>query len=512
MNMIVLLLAAAASAATPDGVRALANDHYEQNYREILAEYDTLVSIPNHAANRADIERNLAALEAMLARRGLVTRRLPTQGASPALYGELPRDTRRPTLLFYAHYDGQPAGEAGWKTPAFQPTLSRDGKLQSLRSALGSLDGPPKDDWRIYARSAADDKAPIVALVSALDALAARDVPLAVNLKVFLEGEEEVGSPHLAHIVREHAELVRADLLLFADGPRHQSGRPQVVLGVRGVQSLELTLFGAARALHSGHYGGWTVNPAARLAELLTSMRAPDGRVRIEGYYDEVDRALAALGSAPDEALERSLLQELRITSRESTRQSLAESVASPALNIVGVSAGDTGAAARNAIPADATANLDLRLVPNQTPQSVRKLVEKHLQSSGYRIVHERDVAERARDRDRIVLVRWDAAGYPGVRFTQDEPAVHALIELMRTLHGEQLAVTPILGGSLPLALFVQNAPVSAVVVLPIANHDNNQHAPNENLTLGSLRYGITTFAAILAGFSLQPSAFGLQP
>ncbi|MGH8286412.1 MAG: peptidase dimerization domain-containing protein, partial [Steroidobacteraceae bacterium] len=167
------------------------------------------------------------------------------------------------------------------------------------------------------------------------------------------------------------------------------------------------------------------------------------------------------------------------------------------------VKSGDIGAAARNAIPTEATANLDFRLVPRQTPGGVRAQLENHLRTLGLRVIGTREQAEAAAERDRVALVQWDRAGYSGARFTEDAPSVRALIHLLRDLHGDKLVVAPILGGSLPLALFAENSPVSAVVVLPIANYDNNQHAPNENLTLGSLRYGISTFAAILGAFNI---------
>jgi acetylornithine deacetylase/succinyl-diaminopimelate desuccinylase-like protein len=475
-----------------------ADEHYARHYRAILDEYETLVAIPNHAGNRADIERNAVALERMLAKRGFATRRLEVPGASPAIYGELPREAGKPTVVFYAHYDGQPAGSASdWKTSPFVPTLERNGTRQPLRAALDELESVPDDDWRIYARSAADDKAPIIAMLAALDSLAAHKVPPAINLRVFLDGEEEVGSPHLARIVRDNAKLLAADLLLFADGPRHQSGRPQVVLGVRGVQGAHVTLFGPSRALHSGHYGNWAVNPAARLASLLASVRAPDGRVKIAGFYDAVDTALADRGVKADDALEKKLASELRLSGRESVENPLARTVAWPSLNIVGLRSGDVGSAARNAIPTEATASLDFRLVPKLTRERVRELLHAHLKTQGYRVVASRAEVDAATDRDRIALVEWESSGYSGARFTEDAPPVRALIGLLRELHGEKLVVAPILGGSLPLSLFAENSPVSAIVVLPIANYDNNQHAPNENLTLGSLRQGIGTFAAI---------------
>ncbi len=494
--------AVSSARADPASVRLGAEKHYEQHARELLAEFSSLLALPNHADNRAEMERNLVALEAALRKRGLAARRLEAPGAVPSLLGELPGTPGRPTLIWYAHYDGQPVGSSGWNTSPFEPMLDRGGEKVRLAEAVPTL-ANPDDDWRIYARSASDDKAPIIALLAALDYLKASGTPLAVNLKVFLEGEEEIGSPNLAAIVRAHADALTADLLLFADGPRHQSGRPQVVLGVRGTQGVELTLFGPVRALHSGHYGNWAPNPAARLSEVLASIRAPDGTVKIAGYYDAFDRDLAGRGVVADEKVEAKLRQELRLGARENESRSLAAAVTWPAVNIVGLKSGDTGANARNAIPVEAVASLDFRLVPDQTPAIVRGLLERHLRSLGYRIVSTRAETDAATDRERVALLDWGDAGYAGVRVRDDQPQVRGLIDLLRQLHGEQLVVTPILGGSLPLSIFTENARLGAIVVLPIVNYDNNQHAPNENVTLGSLRHGIGTFAAVLAG--LQP-------
>jgi len=499
---LLVLLPAIAPARDVAAVAKAADRYYLEHTTRILSELDELLSLPNHASKPDDMERNLVALEAALKKRGLATQRLEAPGAVPSLYAELPRDPRKPTLLWYAHYDGQAVGSSGWNTEPYEPILDRGGRRVPLRDALKDL-GTASDDWRVYARSASDDKGAIIAMLSALDALKADRKPLTVNLKIFLEGEEEIGSPNLGAIVRAHAPLLAADLLLFADGPRHQSGRPQLVLGVRGTQSAELTLFGPVRALHSGHYGNWASNPAARLADVLASIRAPDGRVKIKGFYDVFDAELGASGVVADEDLEKSLLKELHLAAREKSDLSLAAAVTQPAINVVGLKSGDTGAAARNAIPTEATASLDFRLVPRQTPAIIRQQLEGHLKELGYRVVASREDAEGAADRERVAVVNWGRAGYSGARFKDDAPPVRAMIDLMRATHGDRLVVAPILGGSLPLSIFADNSPLGAVVVLPIANYDNNQHAPNENITLGSLRYGIATFATAFGALQL---------
>jgi acetylornithine deacetylase/succinyl-diaminopimelate desuccinylase-like protein len=193
---------------------------------------------------------------------------------------------------------------------------------------------------------------------------------------------------------------------------------------------------------------------------------------------------------------------ELHLGERENPGRSLSEAVAWPALNIVGLRSGDVGADARNAIPTEAAASLDFRLVPRQTPEGVRRIVEDHLRKAGYRVLSERAAAESAPDRDRLALIEWGDSGYAGARVRDDAPPVHALIDVLRAIHGDELVVTPILGGSLPLSLFADPMPKTAIVVLPIVNYDNNQHAANENVTLGSLRLGVATFTAILGAYA----------
>jgi len=250
-------------------VRAWREAHEAEVLRELLG----LLAIPNVATDADGIRRNTEALRALLERRGVKTRVLEAEGSRPAVYGERRTPGATLTLVFYAHYDGQPADPADWTTPPWAPVL-RDGPLPGSR-LLGpaALDGPIDPEWRVFARSASDDKSPIVAALAALDALDAARRPLSVNLAFFLEGEEEAGSPGLAAMLAAHAGTLAADAWLFADGPVHQSGRPQVVYGVRGSMGVELTTYGPLRPLHSGHYGNWAANPIAMLAEVLAGLR-----------------------------------------------------------------------------------------------------------------------------------------------------------------------------------------------------------------------------------------------
>ncbi|HEY5611206.1 MAG TPA: M20/M25/M40 family metallo-hydrolase [Thermoanaerobaculia bacterium] len=439
--------------------------------RAILNELVELLSIPNVASDRANIEKNAALLTTMLERRGIATELLRLGDAPPVVFGELRQPRAKKTIIFYAHYDGQPVDGSQWTTDPWKPVI-RDGRL--------------------YARSASDDKAPIVALLAALDALRANKISPSVNLKVFLEGEEEASSPHLRAILEEYADKLRGDLWIFADGPVHQSRKMQVYLGVRGVTDLEITMYGPSRSLHSGHYGNWAPNPAALLTNLLASLRDADGRILIDGYYDDVaslsESESRALKLVPD--VDEALRNEVRLSASESSNARLVERIGLPAMNIRGIQSGAVGAKAANAIPTTATASIDFRLVSNQTPEKVRQRVEEHLTRLGYTIV--RDEPELRGPK--VVRLEWGEGGYPPVRISLDHPIVRRAVEVI----GDTLVV-PTLGGSLPIYHFTEvlGTPLLGV---PIVNHDNSQHAANENLRLQNLWDGIEVFARLLAG------------
>jgi acetylornithine deacetylase/succinyl-diaminopimelate desuccinylase-like protein len=213
-------------------------------------------------------------------------------------------------------------------------------------------------EWRLYARSSSDDKAGVMSILTAFDALRAQKIAPTVNLKLFFEGEEEAGSPHLVEILSRHKELLAADAWVICDGPVHQSGRKQVVFGVRGDTNVEVTVYGPKRPLHSGHYGNWAPNPAMLLARLLVSMKDARGRVTIKGWYDDVEplgeAERRALADAP--AYDRELMKELGINRPEGAGRSLLELINEPSLNVNGLSSAETGALARNVIPTTAVA------------------------------------------------------------------------------------------------------------------------------------------------------------
>lgn len=466
----------------------------------IVDELRTLLSIPNVSSDSINIRKNASQIVSMLERRGATARVLESPGSPPAVYGELTTPSATRTVVFYAHYDGQPVDSARWATPPWSVVL-RDGALTmgGKEVPFPTAGGRFDPEWRIYARSASDDKSPIVAMLTALDALKALGVARSVNLKFFFEGEEEAGSAHLGAMLRRHADLLKADLWLFGDGPVHQSRAPKVSFGVRGVMGIQLTVYGPARPLHSGHYGNWAPNPNVMLAHLIASMRDEEGRILIDHFYDDVlpfsPAQRAALDAMP--AVDTQLKANLRLGRTEGAGAPLADQVSRPALNVSGISGGRTGAAAANVIVPEATAYLDFRLVPDQRPERVRSLLEAHLVKRGYHVVHDDPDSLTRRSHPRIIKVTGDA-GYPATSTPLDLPASRAVIRAAEASLGEGVVVEPPLGGSLPLYMFKEVLGVPLIMV-PIVNHDNNQHGENENLRIRNLWDGIELYAGLVA-------------
>jgi acetylornithine deacetylase/succinyl-diaminopimelate desuccinylase-like protein len=492
--------------AAPSPALAASRAYRSQHGVEILSEFSELLAIPNVATDLENIRRNARFILEAFERRGARMELLEVPEAPPVVFGELPAEGPEagkdaPTLVLYAHYDGQPVDPDRWTHGPWSPTLYS----RSLEAGGWPLTFPRPGqavdpEWRLYARSAGDDKAPIQALLSALDALQEAKVPRTIHLKLFFEGEEEAGSPHLQQVVSAARERLAADAWLFLDGPVHQSGRPQVFFGVRGITGLDLTVYGARRYLHSGHYGNWAPDPSLLLAHLLASMKSPDGEVTIAGFYDNApewgEAERQAVASSPP--FEEELRRELGIAVSEGGNETrYLERLMRPSLTVRGLGGGPVGAAASNVIPPEATASLDLRLVPGNDPDRMLRKVEDHIAAQGFHLVRGEPTEPERRDHPRLVRV-VRRGGYPAVSTRMDLPLARALAEAATFAAGEPVIRTPLLGGSLPFYAFTGALGPVPLIGLPIANHDNNQHGPDENLRLANLWYGMDLFATIL--------------
>ncbi len=496
---ITFLLLISSLATFSQNVGKLAENYIQENGVEIISNFKELLSIPNVAFDLKNINRNAEFIKTELEKRDVEAELLRMVGTPPIVYGYLPVKNAKRTLAFYVHYDGQPVDKTKWTNDPWQPTyyskaIFEGGEPISFPTTQGEIDL----NHRIYARSAGDDKAPVTAILTALDLIKENKLKITSNLIFFFEGQEEAGSRQLQRYLEDNKELIdQIDLWMFCDGPVHQSRKPQLVFGVRGVTGMEVAVYGPNRPLHSGHYGNWAPVPGQMLSDLISSMKDEKGNVIIDGFYDDVEplseSEKQALANVPE--IDSQLKSELGVNTTEGTG-SYYERLLLPTLTIRGLSSGNTGKLARNVIPATATASLGIRLVKGCDPEKQKDLIEAHITKQGYHIVREEPDQETRLKYPKIALITR-GSGYPAARTSMDEPIAQEVINRTKDIVGDDLILLPTLGGSLPLYLFTDVLQKPAIIV-PIANHDNNQHAADENLRIENLWYGIKLMSGLM--------------
>jgi acetylornithine deacetylase/succinyl-diaminopimelate desuccinylase-like protein len=476
----------------------------QQNAGIIISEFTEFLSVPNVAADRAGLQKNASFILEMMNKRGIQNVQLlnaSTTGVPPSVYGEVIVPGAKQTLIFYAHYDGQPVNPAQWAKglEPFLPKLFSAAIDKRGTNIPFPADGNYNNEWRIYARGASDDKAGVDAILNAYDALKKSGLTPGSNLKFFFEGEEEAGSPHLSEILEKYKSLLSSDLWIICDGPVHQSGKKQIAFGVRGDTHLDLTVYASKRPLHSGHYGNWAPNPAMMLAKLLASMKDENGRVTVKGFYDDVTPLSPSEKKALKEvpSVDEQMKNELGISTAEMQGVSLSDAVNLPSLNINGMQSGNVGKTASNQIPTYATAVIDLRLVLGNDWKRQQQKVINHIKVQGYYVTDHEPSDEERKKYAKIIKVMPGEDGMNAQRTSMDLPVIKKVIDAVKTTSKDQIVLQPTMGGSLPLYLFEKYLAAKTISV-PIANHDNNQHAENENIRLKNLFDGIETMASLM--------------
>ncbi len=397
----------------------------------------------------------------MMKELGITTQLIETEG-HPVVFGELMDPANTFTLLIYGHYDVQPPEPLEkWESNPFEP---------EIRNA------------RIYARGAGDNKGQLVAQLLGVKTYLETMGKMPINLKFVFEGEEEIGSIHLASFVEQHKELLKADLVYTSDGSLHESGSPTILLGVRGMLAIELEAKGADRDNHSGNNGNIVPNPVWKLLDLLETMRDKNGKVLIEGFYDNI---------LPLTEYEKQLLKKLPFD-----KKSVGEKIGYPQLemsgetyyrkltmeptfNICGVESGYTGEGIKTIIPSTARLKMDIRLVVNQDPIDIFNKIKAHVS------LHAPDVQvtylgsmEPSRTNAELEVVKTVAQ------------AVH------QAFHTEPL-IQPAMGGSLPNYVWTKILELPSVIV-PYANFDQGNHSPNENIKIHNFLSGIVCTAHVI--------------
>jgi acetylornithine deacetylase/succinyl-diaminopimelate desuccinylase-like protein len=452
-----------APAATPDPALARVFDHiaaHEDSFVRRLIDY---VRHPSISAQNLGIADVAALLVRMLEGIGLQAETLPTAG-HPMVMGRWEKAPGAPTLLLYGHYDVQPPDPLeAWTTPPFEPAI-RDG--------------------RIYARGVGDNKGQHFAQILAIESHLAVTGRLPCNVIVLLEGEEEVGSPHIAEFVVVHRDRLRADLVVTADGPLHPSGRPTVTFGVRGIASFELRCRHANRDVHSGNFGGVVPNPLWTLVHLLATMKNEAGEITIEGFHDNIvppgALEIAAADRLPLDPAEVKAALGLDRLDVPLDRKLAHRTMFYPTLTINGLHGGYGGPRTKTVLPCEAMVKCDMRLVEQQTPEEVLAKVAAHVR----------------RHAPEVEFIPLD--GMRPSKTPMDSPYAAPVARAVTLGQGVEPLLYPVVGGSLPDYVFTKTLGIPAFLT-PYANADEANHAPNENLKLDCFLKGIRVGAALLS-------------
>lgn len=471
----------------------------QQQLRPALDEFQEFLSIPNLSRNRTHQMNNVRWCRVAFEKRGFQTRYIES-GGSPFVFAEKRFHQTAPTLLFYLQIDGQPVDSSRWdQEDPFRPVLKEKaagGKWQEI--PWTKLKGEIDPEWRIFGRSTSDSKGNGMSFLAALDIAEKIHLQPKFNIKVIMDLEEEIGSPNMPNLVAEQHDLLAADMLVILDGTRHVSNLPTLTFGARGIAKVTLTVFGPKVDLHSGQYGNFAPNPAFALARLLAGMKDDAGRVSLPGYYDGVKLSEAdktALNDIPEDQDE--LRQTLGIARSEAVGGTYQEAMQYPTLNIRGMQAAWIGEEVRTIIPATATAEIDIRLVPESDPDRLLGIIRQYIADQGYHFVESIPTDEERQQYDKLIYFD-SAVSYRAFRTPLDSEIGRFLERALTRAFGSKPVLMRTTGGSQPMGPFIEAMNLPAVA-LRIPNPDNGIHGPNENIRIGNFLEGIQSCLAVLS-------------
>lgn len=435
----------------------------QQRFLDELFEYLRIPSISTEPSRKADVARCADWLADHLRGIGIEDVTVEQTDGHPIVYAERIVDPSRPTYLVYGHYDVQPPEPLDlWDSPPFEPTL-RDGK--------------------IFARGATDDKGQLFCHLKGVEAHLATNGELPVNVKLLIEGEEEVGSPNLDPWVEANKERLDCEAVIISDSSMYAPGIPSIMYALRGLAYFEMKVTGASHDLHSGLYGGAVANPINVLAEIIAKMHDEDGRVAVPGFYDAVrpldDDERAEFASLPFSEEEFLAETGAPATHGERGYTTLERSTARPTLDCNGIWGGYMGEGAKTVLPSYACAKFSCRLVPDQEPQKVEQLVEEYVRTIAPPSVK--------------VEICFHHGGWP-VMTERDNPAVQAAMRAFEKSWGTK----PVFirgGGSIPVVATFDRVLGASTVLMGYGLNDDRLHSPNEKFDLECFHAGIRTSA-----------------
>jgi acetylornithine deacetylase/succinyl-diaminopimelate desuccinylase-like protein len=466
---------------------------------QVLKKHREFVSIPNIASDKEGILKNYDWIQKEFEQRGFSVNRLPSS-TLPVMLAERNTGKKAKTILFYLHIDGQPVNAANWdQEDPFTPVLKQqatDGAWQPID--WSELDGPINPEWRIFGRAAADDKAPIMMLLTAVELLDKKKQKLPYNVKIVLDPQEEAGSQAFLSTLAADKTPYVADYLIIMDGPAHPTNRPTLTFGCRGNATCSITTYGAKLPQHSGHYGNYSANPIFTLSHLLSSMKDQEGRVLIEGYYDGIEmtpevKALLAQVPDDDEEIQRGLL----IAEAEKVGNNYQESLQYPSLNVRHIDTSWKGPGLKTIIPEQVTAYIDVRLVAETDGDKQIEKIRKHIEKEGF-LVLDREPTDEERLANPKIATFKAGRSMNAFRTDMEAPFGKMLRSTLEKEFGEPPVSIRTMGGTVPIIPAINTLGIPAIIV-PMVNMDNNQHNPNENIRIGNISQGIKICMAILS-------------
>lgn len=469
----------------------------DQAYLPALEILREILSIPNDANYDSHVLENVVDMRERFEKRGFSILTLDT-GGPPILLAEKSGLNAGKTVLFYIQVDGQPVDSSAWyQNSPYLPVLKQpnEGGYEEIPwTNIGKSIDP---EWRVFARSASDAKGPIAMLLSSLDVLENENFKPNFNIKIVMDFEEELGSPHLPAAVEKYKEELSSDMLVILDGPRHITNLPTLTFGARGITTVTLTTFGPRVPQHSGHYGNYTPNPVFKMAKIIASLKDEDGRVTLPGYYDGVtlnEEVKDILAGVPDD--EADIRKNQGIAEIDKVGSNYQEAIQYPSLNVRGIRAAWVGKEVRTIVPSEAIAEIDIRLVKESDSDRLVGLLHDHIKAMGYHFV-DGSPSESEREMYPKLISMTHRNSYGAFRTDYDSDiGVWLTSALTRAFNKEPIRIRTS-GGSIPIAPFVNTLGIPAVTV-PTVNRDNNQHSPNENIRLGNIYEGIITILAVL--------------
>jgi len=442
-------------------------DAHAARFLDEFAELLRIPSVSTSPEHQGDVRRAAQWCAARLAAAGFSEARVCESGGHPLVYGEWLGAPGRPTVLIYGHFDVQPPDPIElWQAPPFEPAV-RDG--------------------RIYARGASDMKGNLMIAVAACEAFLHTSGRLPLNVKFLLEGEEEVGSPSLPAFLREHKELLAADLAVSADSGQAGEEQPMLLTALRGLAGLQIDVRSASSDLHSGIMGGIAPNAIHALVEILASLRGPDGAILVDGFHDDV-RPLGPeerqeMARIPDDTPAMLRHAGIRAAHGEPGYTPRERNWARPTLEVNGIWGGYQGDGVKTVIPCEAHAKITCRLVPDQAPARVLELLERH-------------VHRHAPQEVEVSVRPLPGQGFP-YRIPDDHPGQLAAERALRTVYGKA-PYRYRLGASVPVTALLQEILGMQTVAFGFSMFDEGMHAPNEFLRLGNFAKGQRAFCLLL--------------